>query len=294
MTQKEYRQKLAEEFVHLLEEKDLEWKKEWTGRDGPFNAKSCKAYKGSNRFYLSLIAAARKYKDPRWATFRQIQDAGWSLKNAKGQGVKIEYWYPYDLEKKKSITWQEFRESGEGIGNRYHLYAKYFVVFNAELIDGIPPYERETPNVAVDELVSRLSANMEVEIRNDGGGQAFYSVSDDMIHLPRQSDFTSTYAYNSTALHELTHATGARHRLNRNINNIFGSQEYAFEELVAEISSCFMSSYLQTGQDEQHIENHKAYVQDWIKVIREKTGSVDKSDCPKQKRHLLIWNLKLV
>ena len=217
MTQKEYRQKLAEEFVHLLEEKDLEWKKEWTGRDGPFNAKSCKAYKGSNRFYLSLIAAARKYKDPRWATFRQIQDAGWSLKNAKGQGVKIEYWYPYDLEKKKSITWQEFRESGEGIGNRYHLYAKYFVVFNAELIDGIPPYERETPNVAVDELVSRLSANMEVEIRNDGGGQAFYSVSDDMIHLPRQSDFTSTYAYNSTALHELTHATGARHRLNRNI-----------------------------------------------------------------------------
>lgn len=101
MKRKEYRERLAEEFIHLLEEKELDWKQEWRGRDIPMNAKSGKAYKGSNRFYLSLIAAQRGYDDPRWATFQQIKTAGWHLKNAKGQGVNVEYWYPYDTKDKK-------------------------------------------------------------------------------------------------------------------------------------------------------------------------------------------------
>ncbi len=277
MRRKEYREKLAEEFARLLEEKELDWKKEWGGRDIPFNAKTGSVYKGSNRFYLSLIAAQRGYKDPRWATFRQIQAEGWRLKNAKGQGVYVEYWYPYDIKEGKNLTWQEFYKLRDGIGDRYQLRSRYFVVFNASLIDGITPYTPEKKDIPVDELVNTLSRSMDVEIRNDGGDRAYYSPSEDKIHLPIPSDFNSSYAYNSTALHELTHATGAAHRLNRNMGGIFGSQEYAFEELVAEISSCFMSSYLEIDQDEKHIENHKAYVQSWINVIREKPEALSQA-----------------
>lgn len=277
MRRKEYREKLAEEFARLLEEKELDWKKEWGGRDTPFNAKTGSVYKGSNRFYLSLVAAQRGYKDPRWATFRQIQAEGWRLKNAKGQGVYVEYWYPYDIKEGKNLTWQEFYKLRDGIGDRYQLRSRYFVVFNASLIDGITPYKVEKKDIPVDELVNTLSHNMDVEIRNDGGDRAYYSPSEDKIHLPIPSDFNSSYAYNSTALHELTHATGAAHRLNRNMGGIFGTQEYAFEELVAEISSCFMSSYLEIDQDEKHIENHKAYVQSWINVIREKPEALSQA-----------------
>ncbi len=277
MRRKEYREKLAEEFARLLEEKELDWKKEWGGRDIPFNAKTGSVYKGSNRFYLSLVAAQRGYKDPRWATFRQIQAEGWRLKNAKGQGVYVEYWYPYDIKEGKNLTWQEFYKLRDGIGDRYQLRSRYFVVFNASLIEGITPYKVEKKDIPVDELVNTLSRNMEVEILNDGGDRAYYSPAEDKIHLPIPSDFNSPYAYNSTALHELTHATGAGHRLNRNMGGIFGSQEYAFEELVAEISSCFMSSYLEIDQDEKHIENHKAYVQSWINVIREKPEALSQA-----------------
>lgn len=73
-----------------------------------------------------------------------------------------------------------------------------------------------------------------------------------------------------TALHELSHATGAEKRLNRDIRNVFGTEKYAYEELVAEISACFMSEHIQIEQTEEHVNNHKAYIQSWTKALSEK------------------------
>lgn len=71
---KEYRQKLADAFAHVLEEKPLDWKKGWAGGNAlPTNARTGNRYKGINRFYLLLVSGARGYKDPRWATFNQVK-----------------------------------------------------------------------------------------------------------------------------------------------------------------------------------------------------------------------------
>ncbi len=274
---KEHRERLAEEFIHILEEKWLDWKKEWNGFGAgvPRNGYSGYQYKGINRFYLNLIAMQRGYQDARWCTFKQIKDRGWCLKDAKGQGVKVEYWFPYDKEERRVLTWEEFRKLRAEIGERYLLRAGYKVVFNASLIEGIPELPKpEVKDISPAELIGTLSAGMEVKIINDGGDRAFYSPSDDTIHLPVPGCFDSEYAYNSTALHELAHSTGAPGRLNRALGGGFGTESYAFEELVAEISSCFMSAGLPVGQDEKHIENHKAYVQSWIRSIREKPDSL--------------------
>ena len=48
---------------------------------------------------------------------------------------------------------------------------------------------------------------------------------------------TSCYA---TLVHELTHWTGAKHRLDREFGKRFGDQAYAAEELVAEIGAAFL------------------------------------------------------
>lgn len=270
---KDYRRKLADEFLHVLEERPLEWKKSWMGGGFlPSNARTGKKYRGINRFRLALAADARGYDDPRWATFNQIKERGWKLHDAKGQGVNVEYWLPYDREEKRTISWDEYRMAGEPFGNRYVLRVRYSTVFNAMLIDGIPKLpEPEVHDVEPDELVGRLSENMGVGIENDGGDRAFYRPSEDKIHLPLPETFLSNYAYASTALHELAHSTGAPHRLNRDMGGTFGTPQYAYEELVAEISSCFMSVNLNLNavQDERHVENHKAYVQSWIQVIRD-------------------------
>lgn len=79
---------------------------------------------------------------------------------------------------------------------------------------------------------------------------------------------------NRTALHELSHATSHPTRLNRQTGAFFGTAQYAYEELVAEITSCFMGVNLKAELTPEHLENHKAYVQNWIENIREKTESL--------------------
>lgn len=277
---KEYRKELAELFIHVLKEKKLDWKKEWSGNAlAPINAKKGASYKGINRFRLTLIAMQRGYNDNRWATFLQIKDMGYKLNNAKGQGVKVEYWFPYDRKEKHVISWEEFNRITDGIPTeRYILRASYSTVFNGKLIEGLPALPASAgQKITMDGLVNTISRNMGVEIVNDGGDRAFYRPSEDRIHLPKPESFYTDYAYNSTALHELAHATGSPNRLNRNQSGSFGSPEYAYEELIAEISSCFMSTNLQTEQDDRHIENHKAYVQSWIKEIREKPETLVKA-----------------
>ncbi|MBU5676914.1 DUF1738 domain-containing protein [Alkaliphilus sp. MSJ-5] len=277
---KKYRQKLADTFVKSLEEKQLDWKKEWKGQSMiPVNATNNKKYKGINKFWLSFISLEKGYSDPRWCTFKQIKDKGWKL-NRGSKGEQVEYWLPYDFKNKKALTWEEFNaaKNNPEVMENISFTAKYYVVFNGKDITGIPPSPPlETNDIKPDEIIERLSKNMGVEILNDGNDRAFYRHREDKIHLPKPEYFKTDYAYNSTALHELAHSTGAVHRLNRNISNMFGSSDYAYEELIAEISSCFMSVNLHAEQSDEHINNHKAYVQSWIQAINEKPNTLIKA-----------------
>ena len=267
-------QQLAEEFVTLLETEQLEWKKGWSGISArPYNPVTGTVYHGVNRFRLLLTAQALGYQDPRWCTFHQIQQNNWRLKSGKGQSSRVEIWMPYDRELKKWITWEEFREQG-GITERYCLRTKSYPVFNGDMIEGIPQLEVTLQEVDPVELVDTISDSMQVPIVYHETDRAFYRPSEDRIYLPNREQFFSTYDYASTALHELAHATGAAHRLNRKLTGSTSQESYAQEELVAEITSCFLSSELPVKQTEEHIRNHQAYVQSWIRQIREKPESL--------------------
>lgn len=289
----EYRKNVADAFASVLTRKGLKWKEEWDAANAaPRNAVTGSPYHGVNRFYLGIIALANGYNDPRWATMTQIMDKNhiyhpnqkWHLQ-AGSKAVFVEYWYPYDTLEKKQINWKDYRKlpREELDGDRYVLRVRYTPVFHASMIDGIPPLEtpqREPQELS--EVVERLSKSMGVEILNDGGDRAFYRRREDKIHLPEPSAFHGEYEYNATALHELTHSTGHPSRLNRP-TGIFGSKEYAFEELIAEIGSCYMSVNLDIEQMPQHLENHMAYVQNWIEAIEEKPEALVKAIAEAQK-----------
>ena len=282
----EYREELAEAFAHVLEEKGLNWKKEWRGAGGgvPFNGITKANYKGCNSFWLSLVAMTRGYNDPRWVTMVQIMDNDnkyhpnekWHLKKGSSASY-VEYWYPFDLKNKKALTWEQYSDelrSGRK-DTEFKLSTRYTAVFNACDIEGIPEMPAlHNQDVSVDELVTKLSESMNVPIINDGGNRAYYSPHQDTIHLPKPENFTGTYAYNATALHELSHSTGHPSRLNRPQGGFLSSEEYAYEELVAEMCSCFMGVNLSAAATSEHIDNHKAYVQSWIREIRDKPDSL--------------------
>ncbi|MEN9224961.1 MAG: zincin-like metallopeptidase domain-containing protein [Thermostichus sp. DRC_bins_24] len=101
-----------------------------------------------------------------------------------------------------------------------------------------------------------------------GGNVACYSPSSDRINLPRFQDFTSPEAYYATALHELTHWTGHPTRLNRKIQGRYGSQSYAFEELIAELGSAFLCNDI--GIQPQ-LEHHASYLDSWLRLLKKDT-----------------------
>ena len=285
----EYRQEMAEAFASVLEEKGLQWRKEWHGTGGraPHNGITKACYRGSNAFWLSLVAMMKGYTDPRWVTMVQIIDKDskyhpkehWHLKSGS-KATYVEYWYPYDLKDKRALTWDQYKQETQS-GRRedeFRLSARYTAVFNASDVEGMPEITvHQNESIQMDEMVRKLSENMGVPILLDGGDQAFYSPYQDKIHLPTPGSFENEYAFNATALHELSHSTGHPLRLNRPQAGLFGTAQYAYEELVAEMCSCFMGFHLNTEPGAGHVDNHRAYVQSWIQSIREKPETLIKA-----------------
>ena len=285
-SREEYRKELAEAFAAVLEEKGLSWRKDWQGKGGtaPRNGVTKAPYRGTNAFLLSLTAMERGYPDPRWVTMVQIMDRKglyhpkekWHLR-AGSRATYVEYWYPFDLREKKAMTWEGYKEALKA-GRKeadFFFHTRYTAVFNASEVDGIPEL---TPGLAeeekMDELVWKLSDGMGVPILFDGGDAACYSPWRDQIHLPSPESFENEYAFNAAALHELAHATGHPARLCRPQASAFGTELYAYEELVAEMSACFMSFGLKAEPDERHLANHRAYVRSWIGAVREKPDTL--------------------
>jgi antirestriction protein ArdC len=151
-------------------------------------------------------------------------------------------------------------------------YARHFSVFNLDQMDGVPP-ELTQPKILTEIEKHEAAEHVMQRMREDGlriehgGNRAFYRPSEDMVRLPNPEQFHSTGAYYGVALHELGHATGAEQRLNRPLSGAFGTEDYAKEELVAELTSFFVAA--ETGIPHQPDEQHAAYLKSWSKALRE-------------------------
>ena len=104
--------------------------------------------------------------------------------------------------------------------------------------------------------------------------------------MPRIETFISSNAYYATLLHELTHWTGHKSRLDRLTHARFGSTDYAKEELVAELGAAFQCQLL--GVTSEPMENHAKYLNSWIKVLKEDKKAIFKASALAQKAVTLI------
>lgn len=276
------RKMLADMFIKALEENELEWKKGWQtiGGEAPVNAVANNKYRCINRMLLSFVAMQNGWEDNRWCTFKQAQKKGWTI--IKGsKGTPVEYWNLYDKLTEKNYSFREaekiIREDPEREKD-FVMVSKTFTVFNAAQIDGIPklPEVEKKYDIKLNDFVENVAKNMDIAVV-PGGNRACYVPSDDIIRMPPKERFVDDYKYNSTLLHELSHATGHSSRLNRPIQNRFGTEDYAKEELRAEISSCFLTSALPIVYSDEHLNNHKAYVQSWIKAIKDDKNELFKA-----------------
>lgn len=265
---KPFHEEFAEKIIGMLEQGTAPWQKPWTPAENlaPRNPATGTVYKGVNRLNLALAG----YDDPRWMTLRQANDAGLTIKKGSRSTPIVYYQFTREQDKLDANGQPVKREDGQPEKETVRLDRPILRIsrgFNGTQIEGMPPLDKKenayewNPHEKAEKILSASGAT----IKHDQADRNFYRASTDEIHLTPKSSFDAADKYYATALHELGHWTGHSMRMNREFGP-FGSEKYAKEELRAEISSWMVGQDIGVGHDPGQ---HAAYVQSWIKVLRD-------------------------
>lgn len=225
-------------------------------------------YTGINTLYLWAVADARGYTSPYWMTARQACAFGAEVRVGERHAISVYY----ATARKAGI-----RGPAGDQGDRLFRFLKYYPVYNADQIEGLPAHYYPEPADCLHDPVEQRAgieaffAAVPVPVRH-GGDRAYYSPSTDHIQLPRTRHFQSLDHYWSTRAHECVHASGAAHRLKRQFGKRFGDKAYAFEELVACLGQSFISAEL--GLPASLHDSHASYIASWIDVLERDKSAI--------------------
>lgn len=146
-------------------------------------------------------------------------------------------------------------------------FLKGYNVFNVADIEGLPeewttPKDQKLSPVerirSVDEFIKSLGADLNETATN----RACYNLTSDKISIPYRWQFENTEMFYSTLFHEIGHWTGHETRLNRKMTHI--QQDYAFEELVAELTAAYCCAKFDLSGE---VTNNAAYIKSWLKGL---------------------------
>lgn len=297
-------QKFSDMLIARMEQmKESKWKKGWTdGRTAQFGLPQNlvgRPYTGSNAFLCQIHTTMEHYRMPVYLTIKQIRDAGGMIKKGE-HSIPIFKW---DLRIKdkdgKKLSESDYRnmtkeEQAEctvrpylKVYNEWNIDQTNLEEVNKEKYDAILKRFKSEPikdevgmykNEAFDNLLKEQSwvCPIEYEKFNES---AFYSPKRDQIVVPSKKQFNISNTpedvfkdgmeFYGTTIHEMAHSTGHESRLGRDgIVKIdqFGSDQYAKEELVAELTSALIGNAM--GFDSRIRENNIAYLQNWIGSLK--------------------------
>ncbi|MCO4312475.1 ArdC family protein [Pectobacterium versatile] len=271
-------QTVTDSIITALEAGVKPWTCPWQrvpGMSGlPSNFATGIAYSGMNIMLLWCSASEQGFGDPRWMTYRQAQAVGGQVRKGEHGTTAIFY-----------TTLEKENEDGE-IDQIPML--KTFTVFNVEQIDGltlttavVSPAETFEPLPQAENLLHCSGARI-----IEKGQNAFFKPLTDEVWLPERHLFSDAANFYATGLHELVHWSGAKTRLNREMKGKFGSEGYAFEELIAELGSAFLMADLGIVGEVQH----ESYIASWLKALKNDKRYIFKAASTASKAHRYLMD----
>ena len=241
-----------------------DWKPSWRqGRNAiPCNHFTRKQYRGINIMMCWATGYLNGFSTSQWATFKQ-----WGMLNGRikrgSKGTTIIY---YNMTERMVD------------GKKVEIpVMKASTVFNLDQVDGIelpPQPEPLSEDQRIYNCESRLKhfQRMGMNLEHKGSS-AFYRPSTDTVVMPEFKDFFAAEHYYATAFHESVHWTGHKSRNNRFAKDLTPDlkgqdvrDEYAKEELVAELGAAFLCAEL--GIDNGVREDHAAYLKVWYQRLK--------------------------
>ena len=285
----------ANALYDLIMASSQEWRKSWSSEDFfQRNGLTDTPYSNLNQSLLFSVAIAKGLEDPRWLTFNQAQSNDLKVKKgSKGYPIyKLITTYERKMkdENGKPLKDKDGRELKEEVAFSKPILKK-FTVFNANDIEGIEPYKKailspeqeallKQENYALaEETIKIFCEKNNITLKEIPSSRAFHSyaqsnngATDKQVVIPLKAQFDSLDEYFSTLFHEVGHAT--KHldiRINQETDtekgNIFGSRNYAREDLTAELTALFLCKQFKIDSSEAATreQNSLAYLKSWIK-----------------------------
>ncbi|WP_306010508.1 ArdC family protein [Bacillus sp. MMSF_3328] len=262
---------VTDQIIEQLESGTVPWRKPWKN-GGAVSWKTQKAYRGINVMLLP---------EGEYATFKQITEAGGKVKKGEKSRIVV-FW-----------KWLEKEENGEVEKIPMLRYYRVFEI-NTQ-VEGLQSkraaesFEHD-PIAKAEEIVHGYMNAPTYKFERSG---AWYKPFLDLVNVPPLKDFEKAEEFYCTFFHELVHGTGHKSRLNREgiTGTIkFGSEDYSKEELVAEMGAAMLCGI--SGIETITIDNTAAYIQSWLRVLKDDKTMVVKAGAQAQKAADYILGLK--
>ena len=297
---------LSEQIYQFIsEKKTLPWRQWWISR--AFNPITETRYKGINHF-MALISMERyKLTIPQFLTYKQIHELWGAVKQGE-KSIPIIFFKTYarsfkdvDIDIKNELASEnsECTLGHKSLDEKHRpgYFLRYYRVFWVEQTKlpmecyyhaGVP----QTEAIDHEKLLATIRAYCEREnIRIEYKWlRAFYDLNNDSIQIPRRENFTRISDFYFTLLHEIAHSTGNKQRLMRfseSIRSGSSREEYAFEEVVADMSACLMMSRAWLSPD---LPNSASYVDGWLTYWEDKKDQIYKASRIAQKVSEFVFN----
>ncbi|WP_194211520.1 ArdC family protein [Kordiimonas pumila] len=251
-------------IIEELEAGTPPWVKPWQGGNAdkhvfPHNAVTGRPYSGINVLLLWVRASERNYIRSGWLTFKQAHALGAYVRKGE-KAVRIVY------VKEIKVTDDE---DAEKVIPVIRSYAVFNLCQLEKLPDAYTTPDEPLPDHECMQDIEGFIAATDIDVAH-GSDSAAYNPRHDAVVMPLPSQFESPDHYYATLFHEYGHATGHTKRLGRDLTGRFGTQSYAAEELIAELTSAYLCAFF--GIEGQL--RHASYIEHWLALLRSDNRAV--------------------
>lgn len=258
---------VTSKIVEKLDKGVVPWRCPWVNMDAR-NWQSKRAYRGINALLL---------EPGEYATWNQIKKAGGKVKKGEKGHIAI-FWKMMEVED----------EDSEDGATKEIPYMRYYKVWEINSqVEGLESKREEKqfdhdPVEEAEKIIEGYHDAPMITFANDSG--AWYMPQVDKVIVPPLRNHFKAEEYYSTLFHELIHSTGHETRLNRKgitERAAFGDETYSFEELVAEIGSCFLCS--KAGIEQATLDNSVSYIAGWRRFLQNDSKAIVRAAAQAQK-----------